>query len=280
MDERARIPVTPPVPSPTPSYWHDPPSRLAAHTSGTLPSTTDTLIIGSGITGAAVAHFLLSSACPPDITMLEARTAISGATGRNGAKRGETGRNGGHTKAASYRYFLHHASVLGTQAACTIARLELSNIRAVHAFAAAHVRDAESRPCRTVDAVYDPEQWAAAKEAVRAMRDAMPGEDASDYEFYDAEEMRERFHVRGEGLCGGIGYEAGSISAYRLTSGVLESCLAKGMRLFTQTPALELRKQAGEHRWLVDTPKGTVAARGVVLATNGSKAPSCRCGAR
>ncbi|KAF6826277.1 FAD dependent oxidoreductase [Colletotrichum plurivorum] len=259
MDERARIPVTLPVPSPTPSYWHDPPSRLAAHTSGTLPSTTDTLIIGSGITGAAIAHFLLSSACPPEITMLEARTVTSGATGRNG----------GHTKAASYRSFLHHAEVLGTQAACAIARLELSNIRAVHAFAAAHAPDAESRPCRTVDAIYDPEQWAAAKEAVQAMRDAMPGDDTSDYEFHDAEEMRERFHVHGEGLRGGIGYEAGSISAYRFTTGVLESCLAKGMRLFTQTPALELRKQVGEHRWLVDTPKGTVAARRVVLATNG-----------
>ncbi|KAL0934132.1 FAD dependent oxidoreductase [Colletotrichum truncatum] len=265
MDERARIPVTLPVPNPTQSYWHSPPSRLETHTSGALPSRTETLIIGSGITGAAIAHFLLSSSSPPpDITMLEARTVTSGATGRNG----------GHTKAASYRSFLHHVSVLGTEQACLIARLELANLRAVHAFAAAHLTDTESRPCQTVDAIYDPEQWETAKQAIEAMRKAMPGEDTSQYELYDVEEMKTRFHVDGEGLCGGVGYEAGSISAYRFTTGVLELCIAKGMKLFTETPALTLEKrdggeEEGKYRWTVKTPKGTIEAQRVMLATNG-----------
>ncbi|KXH46742.1 FAD dependent oxidoreductase [Colletotrichum simmondsii] len=215
MDERARIPVTLPVPNPTPSYWHSPPSRLSTYNSSpSPPSETDTLIIGSGITGAATAQFLLSSedgsASPPDITMLEARTLTSGATGRNG----------GHTKAASYRSFLHHAETLGTEAACLIARLELANIRAVHAFAASHLKDkeTESRPC--------------------------------------------------------IGYEAGSISGYRFTTGVLELCVDKGMKLFTETPALSVKKieqgvSTDNHRWIVETPKGQIKARRVILATNG-----------
>ncbi|KAF9869191.1 FAD dependent oxidoreductase [Colletotrichum karsti] len=261
MDERARVPVASPIPNPTPSYWQNPPSPLATHTSGALPPKTDTLIIGSGITGAAIAHFLQSSASPPDLTMLEARTVTSGATGRNG----------GHTKAASYRSFLHHASALGTEQACLIARLELATIRAVHAFAAAHLKDTESRPCQTVDAIYDPEQWEAAKVAVDAMRKAMPDEDASRYEFYDVEEMRDRFHVEGEGLCGGVGYEAGSISAYRFTTGVLEMCVAKGMRLFTETPALSIKRDDTEddYQWKVETPRGMIASRRVILATNG-----------
>ncbi|TDZ36181.1 putative oxidoreductase OrdL [Colletotrichum spinosum] len=271
MDARSRLPVSLPVPNPTQSYWHSPPSPLATYTSGALPSAADTLIIGSGITGAAIAHFLLSGAsAPQSIAMLEARTLTSGATGRNG----------GHTKAASYRSFLHHAAALGTPEACKIARLELENIRAVHSFAAAHLAaaDTESRSCRTVDAIYDREQWEAAKAAVDAMKKHMPGEDAAEYEFYSAEEMKERFYLDGEEgqLCGGVGYEAGSISAYRFTAGVLELCVNKGLRLFTETPALELEKaDEGDFRWLVRTPKGSIAARSVVLATNGYTAHLC-----
>ncbi|GJC81208.1 putative oxidoreductase OrdL [Colletotrichum liriopes] len=276
MDKRARIPVTLPVANPTESYWQSPPSFLSNHVSSPSPPlTTDTLIIGSGITGAAIAHFLLTSPStrsssqhspsPPDITMLEARTVTSGATGRNG----------GHTKAASYRSFLHHATTLGTETACLIARLELANVRAVHDFAATHLQDkeTESRPCQTVDVIYDPAQWEAAKQAVEAMRKAMPDEDASRYELYDAEETQSRFHVSGEGLHGGVAYEAGSISAYRFTTGVLELCVNRGLKLFTGTPAVGVKKLEGaaEHgyRWAVETPKGQITARRVVFATNG-----------
>ncbi len=84
MEKRAQIPVTLPVANPTVSYWQDPPSALADHrTTATLPATADTVIIGSGITGAAIAWHLLQGAST-NILMLEARQACSGATGRNG----------------------------------------------------------------------------------------------------------------------------------------------------------------------------------------------------
>lgn len=90
MYARSQIPVSLPHPSPTPSYWQDPPSPLANHrTTPSLPGTVDTIIIGSGISGASIAHGLLTSPKkrgqdPDTILMLEARTACSGATGRNG----------------------------------------------------------------------------------------------------------------------------------------------------------------------------------------------------
>jgi hypothetical protein len=96
MDERARLPVSLPRSGPTISYWQDPPDRIADHrTTEHLPATADVVIIGSGITGAAVAWNLLKHvAVPtsdgvggnagPNIVMLEARQACSGATGRNG----------------------------------------------------------------------------------------------------------------------------------------------------------------------------------------------------
>jgi hypothetical protein len=87
MEERANIPVSLPHPNPTVSYWQDPPDALADHrTTPDLPPSADTVIIGSGITGAAVAWNLLQDSNAGTILMLEARQACSGATGRNGTK--------------------------------------------------------------------------------------------------------------------------------------------------------------------------------------------------
>lgn len=94
MDERAQIPVTLPRDNPTTSYWQDPPSYMAdTRTTADLPKKADVVIIGSGITGAAIAWRLLGETpsangidhAPLNVVMLEARTACSGATGRNGA---------------------------------------------------------------------------------------------------------------------------------------------------------------------------------------------------
>lgn len=92
MDERARIPVTFPRDNPTTSYWQDPPDEIAnTRVTEELPEKADIVIIGSGISGAAIAWNLLEDVRNGDrepdaqrIVMLEARQACSGATGRNG----------------------------------------------------------------------------------------------------------------------------------------------------------------------------------------------------
>lgn len=85
MEKRAAIPVTLPRDNPTPSYWQDPPDHIAdLRSTETLPEKADVVIVGSGITGAAVAWNLLQNDPKRTIVMLEARQACSGATGRNG----------------------------------------------------------------------------------------------------------------------------------------------------------------------------------------------------
>ncbi|KAI0389128.1 FAD dependent oxidoreductase [Xylariaceae sp. FL0594] len=267
MDERAAIPVTLPRENPTQSYWQlevDDEAVADLRSTESLPSEADTVIVGSGITGAAVAYNLLNDGgggVLRDVVMLEARRACSGATGRNG----------GHTKAASYTTFLHHAHAHGAAEAAKIARLELANIRAVHAFARERGIECESRPRRTVDVVYDPRDWEVKKKAVKALQEALPeGDEAAEYNFLDAEEVRERFFCgKGDGdVCGGIEYEAGSINAYKFTVGVLKLCLQKGLNLQTNTPVTSVSKRA-DGRWDVETTeRGTVVANRVVLATN------------
>ncbi|KAI0483418.1 FAD dependent oxidoreductase [Xylaria cf. heliscus] len=261
MEDRAAIPVSLPRDNPTQSYWQLDVDEIAdLRSTESLPSEADTVIIGSGITGAAVALNLLSNGAR-DIVMIEARQACSGATGRNG----------GHTKAASYRSFLHHQREYGTEMAAKIARLELANIRAVHAFAKKHAVDCESNPCITADIVYDAKQLETAQKAVKAMQDAMPGDDASVYNFHGPDEVRAMFYCgKGgdEGVCGGVSYEAGSLNAYKFTIGVLKLCLEKGLNLQTNTPATNL-KRSSQGRYQVETPRGTINARRVVMATNG-----------
>ena len=91
MDQRANEPVTLPRADPTTSYWQEPPDEAVAdlRTTAELPGSADTVVVGSGITGAAVAWHLLQHQRPGDpgtarVLMLEARQACSGATGRNG----------------------------------------------------------------------------------------------------------------------------------------------------------------------------------------------------
>jgi glycine/D-amino acid oxidase-like deaminating enzyme len=72
------------------SYWRTEPHRLDEYQSSSeLPSTCDIAIIGAGFSGAATAYNLLQEYRAadkplPNIVILEARQACSGATGRNG----------------------------------------------------------------------------------------------------------------------------------------------------------------------------------------------------
>ena len=93
MDQRAIIP--PGLPRsrelqnspnrPTVSYWQDPPDKIAdLRTTELLPASAEYVVVGSGISGACIAYNILSRMPNSRVTMIEAREACSGATGRNG----------------------------------------------------------------------------------------------------------------------------------------------------------------------------------------------------
>jgi monoamine oxidase len=72
-----------PVESPTVSAWQIPPHALSEIRSQSLQQVVDFAIIGSGITGCSTAKTLLEHS-GQSVTVFEARTLCSGATGRNG----------------------------------------------------------------------------------------------------------------------------------------------------------------------------------------------------
>lgn len=268
MEEKARVDPGLPRANPTRSYWQIPPESIADEgTSAKLPSYAETVIIGSGISGASFAYHLLQRGRRADMVMLEARQACSGATGRNG----------GHTKAASYRTYPAHAEKHGTDEANKIARLEYNNIVETHRLAKELGLDCESRPCQTVDIVYDEDTFVFANESVKMMKDAMPDDPASEYLFFhNKDEIESRFLTPDRGLVGAVEYEAGSISAYKFAIGLLKHSLARGLKLFTHTSVekikavtAEQRSAHPESRVSVETSKGTIVCKDVIMATNG-----------
>lgn len=260
MDERAAIPPGLPRPHPTESYWQDPPASISTlRSTAVLPTATSVIIIGSGITGAFLAYNILSQPCPPSVMMLEARTASSGATSRNG----------GHTKHASYRSFLENLQMYGEDEAAKIVRFEYDCMIGVHAFAREHGIECDSWEGDTVDVFYDEGQWIKAKRAVTEMQRILgTDEPASRYNFWNETETETKFMTKG--ARGAVSYRAGSLSAYKLVIGILKLAVEKGLNLQTETPALRLKKHKEDKvRWIVETPRGNTQADKVLLATNG-----------
>ena len=257
MEQRALIRPELPKANPTSSYWQDPPASISHHrTTQSLPDAASVVIIGSGITGSTLAYHLLSQNSSPTVLLLEARTACSGATGRNG----------GHTKCASYRSFLENANNLGKEEAAKIVRFEYNCMKAVHVFARENKIDCDSWEGNTVDVIYDQKEWDLANTAIKEIRSIIGEKDsAAQYKFWDAVETEHKFMTKG--AYGAVTYEAGSISAYKFVIGILKLALDKGLNFQTETPAFQVYKIEGG--WIVETPRGRVRADKVVLATNG-----------
>ncbi|EFQ98772.1 hypothetical protein MGYG_01787 [Nannizzia gypsea CBS 118893] len=262
MEERALIPVTLPRENPTVSYWQDPPDGIAdLRSTAELPPDADIAIIGSGISGACIAYNILTRSPHTKVVILEARQACSGASGRNG----------GHTKAASYITFATHAAAVGIDEAVKIARLEYNTIKQVHAFAREHGIPCDSRELETVDIIYDQKAWDESVQTINVMRKTMGEDDpASKYTLWSSKDAEERFLCKG--AVGAITYEAGSINAYKFVIGVLKLCLAKGVNLQTGTPVIGITSSSGgndEPSWAISTPRGRMMASKVIMATNG-----------
>ena len=259
MEERASIPPGLPPANPTLPYWQDPPSKLANHrTTPDIPACVNIVIVGSGITGALLAYNILDQPNPPSVLLLEARTACSGATGRNG----------GHTKHAAYREFLDNVKALGEEEAAKIVRFEFNCMRAVHDFVGKHKIECDSWQGDTVDVFYHQGQLEKAIKAVREIKRVLGDQDsAAQYTFWDAEQTRKRFFV--EGSYGAVSYEAGSLWPYKFVAGVLTLAIKRGLNLQTGTPALKLEHKHSQKAWIVHTSRGDVSAKNVLLATNG-----------
>lgn len=105
------------------AFWQTEPHALHDHRSTEqLPEHSDIIIIGAGYAGVSVAHHLAKDAfaAHKSITMLEARGACSGATGRNG----------GHMRPDLYSHIGKYCDIAGVEAGVEVADFEISHVQA------------------------------------------------------------------------------------------------------------------------------------------------------
>jgi hypothetical protein len=170
--KRASQPPGLPVSNPTAPYWLDDPPypELVDARSPDLPGQADIVIIGSGITGAAVARSVLQECerrgeAPPRIVVLEARTLCSGATGRNG----------GHMKSSPHELFARCKKAYGPERAAAITRFQLSHVGVMTGLCKAEGWDiAECREVLTTDVYLDEGARDAAFKAVGELQKWVP----------------------------------------------------------------------------------------------------------
>lgn len=178
-----------PPSNPTVSFWQqDPPfPNLVSTASATLPAHADIVIIGSGISGASIAHTILTSRSDdndpkqhsPHVVMLEARNVCSGATGRNG----------GHIKHSAYVEYAGLKKRFGKTRAKSVLQFGRRHLPTLLELARARkdLEIGEAREVETVDIYTDGDTWAKAKGMVEDLRRDVP-EAAGEIAVYEGTE--------------------------------------------------------------------------------------------
>ncbi|KAF1999325.1 FAD dependent oxidoreductase [Amniculicola lignicola CBS 123094] len=253
-----------PTTNPTTPYWLQPPHHLANAQSAHLPNTQDIVIIGSGITAASLALTLLRKDPTCTITLLEARTLCSGATGRNG----------GHLVTYGGASYSALKELVGSEQAIKVIDYTFKNIERtrelVSEFGGLEVEFRDVTRLR----MFGSEQLHAAKESVAAYerdRGSMKGQ----YTFIDKEEARERYGVNNANVTGVGVIRASALWPYRLITRIYDHLVCtypSRFTLETNTPALSIEYNATtfpSHPYTIATPRGTIRSTKVIHCTNG-----------
>lgn len=260
----SKLSVGLPRPNPTKAYWQTPPLPIADHrTTPNLPSSSEYVIIGSGITGATIAHKLLAEQHDAQILLLEARQASSGATGRNG----------GHCRAGRYLEFATDLKQFGRENALRMEKLEEENVQNVGSLIKELGIDCDLRDVETVDIFTDQEKWEEALESLKRRKEVLEGKVEGTvlmkHKVWSKDEAREGLLI--PDAVGAVSFRAYALSPYKLVCGLLEILLHKGVNLQTNTPVVEVSRtktREGKNKWILHTERGHVFAEKVILATN------------
>lgn len=257
-----------PHPNPTESYWQNPPHRIAnLRTTPELPTedTFDYVIIGSGVTGAATAFKLLERDPELSVLMLEARTAASGASGRNG----------GHCKTGDWKKVKDWVEAYGEDEALKIGKLEQDCADDMAEFVRTHNVSSGWQDVETADLYWTKEAFEKAVEIFEYQQELearRPNDVPQNNPRTVWRGQEARDHWKWPQILGAVTYNAHTQNPYLTVSAMLELGLERGLNLQTNTMALRLVQVATADKstqWEVQTDRGTVKGKKVVLATNG-----------
>lgn len=236
------------------SFWHsEPNSFLWGHrTTEQLPDKADIVIVGSGITGASIARFLAADdhAKSLSIVLLDAREICFGATGRNGG----------------------HCQPLLFDRTPDVAAFEVKNVHAVKSYIEEHAVPCEWRTVTGCRSFWVPRHFNAAKKDIEHLRKVNP-ELASQVDLIepdDAKTMKQhKVNTAAKGVT--LTQGAGQLWPYKYVTFIIEKLVREGrVNVQTHTPVTKICKSDDvKYKHTLETPRGKISARHVMLATNG-----------
>lgn len=131
-----------PTVTPGETFWQTEKDELHDHRSTEqLPEHSDIVIIGAGYAGVGTAYHLMKDYDAKSVTILEARGACSGATGRNG----------GHCRPDLYGHIPTYIDRAGAEAGAEVAQFEIANLRALKKIIEAEKIDCDFTLTRSTD---------------------------------------------------------------------------------------------------------------------------------
>ncbi|KAJ6497959.1 FAD dependent oxidoreductase [Mycena vitilis] len=248
-----------PQPNPSLSFWLQGArsSPLLGHRSTeALPATTDITIIGSGLSGAATAYFLLMGSDPPrKVLLLEAREACDGATGRNG----------GHCRPDCYREYADYKRCFGKEQAMKIIQNEKDTLNLMTEVIAKEGIDCDFWSGFTYDIPIDQQSADHLAAAYQQFVDDGGKVEGIVEQILDAAQARTA--TRNPAAAAAYKFPAGSLWPYKLVAHLLTLCVERyALNLQTHTPVRMV--VPGSSGWRVETYRGAVETGKVVYATN------------
>ncbi|KAI0104849.1 FAD dependent oxidoreductase [Nemania sp. FL0031] len=248
-----------PVPHATVPFWRTELHKLDSYQSTPkLTEKQDIIIIGAGFAGAALAYYLSKNTLDSNlkITILEAREACSGATGRNG----------GHLRPDIFNGAASRMRKHGLEVANEVAHFELENAEALANLIRSEGIDCDFTPVTSGTAFVDEAEATDAKILWDNMLEK--GSPALNQVTYHGPEDAEKV----SGVRGAIAlytFPAAVIWPYKMVMHLLEAAVVANVNLYTHTPVHAISPEVdSEGYWTLETARGTTKARRIVFATN------------
>ncbi|MGH7039047.1 MAG: NAD(P)/FAD-dependent oxidoreductase [Stellaceae bacterium] len=230
-------------------YWWERTPRPEIHEEP-LPDAIDVLIIGSGFTGLSAG--LETARGGRKTLIIDAETVGFGCSTRNGGQISTSVKPG----------FTALARRVGAERAAGIITEGKNSLAWVGDFVAREGIDCDFRVGGRFHAAHNPRRYAMLARRIAAG----PRELRAEAELVPRSEQRREIGT--DAYFGGVLYTRhASIDPGRFHQGMLEGVLAAGAKVAARCPATAISRE--RHGFRIATPRGVIAAREVVVATNG-----------
>lgn len=242
------------------AYWHATMPPLHDRSGRQLPDTVDVAIVGGGYTGVAAARKLAIQGAKA--VLLEARTLGWGASTRNGGIAHPGFKWGPRTLAKRW----------GPETARAIYRESMEALELVFGLIRDNDIDAELRPSGWLELAWAPSHFEDFAHEAEALT-----EFGARAQVVDKDRLREEIGT--DAYHGGLAIDPGGVlHPAKWFAGLVGLAERAGADLHEGTPVLGIRRQR-DGRFVVETGRGAILARDVLVATNGytdGAAPSVR----